>query len=185
MIVQAALSLLAQEGPNVTTLQIARAAGISEPTIFRAFADKNEVLAACLEEAIKPENVAIELEAIDLQAGLDERMTALIERLRTQAERTLTILMAIRIAAPVKPRGAPAEAEQHRRRWHETYEAVHAAVCRVLQPDEARLRVPVAEMATLLLRIVPSFGRSGGWNAGQPTVTAQQLADILLHGAVQ
>ena len=54
MVVRAAIPLLVEIGPSVTTLQIARAAGISEPTIFRAFADKSEVLAACLAEVTDP-----------------------------------------------------------------------------------------------------------------------------------
>ena len=58
MIVKAALTLLVEVGPGFTTHQLARAAGISEPTIFRAFANKDEVLLACLEEATKPYSIA-------------------------------------------------------------------------------------------------------------------------------
>ena len=51
MIVAAALPLVAEYGAAVTTSQIARAAGIGEATIFRAFKDKDEVLDACVAEA--------------------------------------------------------------------------------------------------------------------------------------
>ena len=40
-IVEAALPLLIEHGANVTTSQIAAAAGIAEGTVFRAFGDKN------------------------------------------------------------------------------------------------------------------------------------------------
>lgn len=127
MIVQTTLQLLKEVGPNVTTLQIARAAGISEPTIFRAFADKNEVLAACLEEALKPEPITIELEAIDAEAGLEERLAKLIEVLRTQSERTGAILNAIRLASPPKPRASGTHFENMRKRSNERYATIHAA----------------------------------------------------------
>ena len=43
MIVAATLPLLLEHGDRVTTRQIAEAAGIAEGTIFRAFADKDEM----------------------------------------------------------------------------------------------------------------------------------------------
>ncbi|WP_035155452.1 TetR/AcrR family transcriptional regulator [Cohnella thermotolerans] len=185
MIVRTTLQLLKEAGPNVTTLQIARAAGISEPTIFRAFADKNEVLAACLEEALQPEPITIELEAIDAEAGLEERLAKLIEVLRTQSERTGAILNAIRLACPPKPRASGTHFENMRKRSNERYATIHAAVCKLLQPDERQLRLPVADMATLVLAIVLSLGRTGGWNAGFPNVTTKQLADLILHGVMK
>ncbi|MCW3844297.1 TetR/AcrR family transcriptional regulator, partial [Micromonospora yasonensis] len=44
MIVRAALPLLATYGAGLTTAQVARAAGIGEATVFRAFADKDALL---------------------------------------------------------------------------------------------------------------------------------------------
>jgi AcrR family transcriptional regulator len=52
MIVDAALPLILEHGERVTTRQIADAAGIAEGTIFRAFADKDEVIAAVVEKAL-------------------------------------------------------------------------------------------------------------------------------------
>ena len=45
-IIDATLPLLLEHGEMVTTRQIAEAAGIAEGTIFRVFADKDEVIAA-------------------------------------------------------------------------------------------------------------------------------------------
>ena len=47
-IVDAALPLLREHGRQVTTRQIADAAGIAEGTIFRAFASKEEIIEAAL-----------------------------------------------------------------------------------------------------------------------------------------
>ena len=51
MIVEAMLPLLLEHGEMVTTRQIAEAAGIAEGTIFRVFADKDELIAAVVEHA--------------------------------------------------------------------------------------------------------------------------------------
>lgn len=53
MIVRAALPLVIEHGSAVTTRQIARAAGIGEGTIFRVFADKDELLEACVSEPVE------------------------------------------------------------------------------------------------------------------------------------
>jgi AcrR family transcriptional regulator len=54
MIVAATLPLLLEHGDRVTSKQIAEAAGIAEGTIFRAFTDKDEVIAAVIEAGLDP-----------------------------------------------------------------------------------------------------------------------------------
>src|SRR3954468_6718683 len=54
MIIAAAIPLLLEHGDMVTTRQIADAAGIAEGTIFRAFADKDELLGAVIDAALDP-----------------------------------------------------------------------------------------------------------------------------------
>jgi AcrR family transcriptional regulator len=64
MIVAATLPLLIEHGDRVTTKQIAEAAGIAEGTIFRAFGDKDEVIAAAIESALDPAPLEAALSAI-------------------------------------------------------------------------------------------------------------------------
>ena len=54
MIVAATLPLLLEHGDRVTSRQIAEAAGIAEGTIFRVFADKDEIIVAVIEAALDP-----------------------------------------------------------------------------------------------------------------------------------
>ena len=68
MIVAATLPLLLEHGDRVTSRQIAEAAGIAEGTIFRVFADKDEVIAAVVEAALDPE--PLEAALTDLPKGL-------------------------------------------------------------------------------------------------------------------
>jgi AcrR family transcriptional regulator len=64
MIVAAALPLVLEHGDRVTSRQIAAAAGIAEGTIFRAFADKDEVIEAVLEAALDTAPTEARLRAI-------------------------------------------------------------------------------------------------------------------------
>jgi AcrR family transcriptional regulator len=187
MIVRAALPLLVEMGPNVTTLQIARAAGISEPTIFRAFADKDEVLMACLEEAANPENVLIELESIDKEASLEERVSNLIDVIRARGERIGAIMSAIRLAASSKrrERRSLSDEEMHQlsERRTSSLQRIHSAVCSVLEPDETRLRQPVTDIATILMGIMMSLGQTR--REGEVGITTKQLVDLILNGIVE
>ena len=79
MIVAAALPLLLTHGERVTSRQIAEAAGIAEGTIFRAFADKDEVIAAVVESALDPEPLEAALLRIDPALSFDDALSTAIE----------------------------------------------------------------------------------------------------------
>ncbi|WP_326634907.1 TetR/AcrR family transcriptional regulator [Nonomuraea fuscirosea] len=82
MIVRAALPLVVEYGTSVTTAQVARAAGIGEGTIFRAFGDKDALLAACMAEAARPDDTLAHVAAISLELPLAERLIEASEALR-------------------------------------------------------------------------------------------------------
>ena len=69
MIVAATVPLLVEHGDRITTRQIAEAAGIAEGTIFRAFADKDEIITAVVEAALDPAPLEAALD--DIPTGLD------------------------------------------------------------------------------------------------------------------
>jgi AcrR family transcriptional regulator len=81
-IVAATLPLFLEQGENITTREIAQAAGIAEGTIFRAFADKTELLAEVVEAAldIAPTNAAIA--AIDPGLSFEAQLVAAVDILR-------------------------------------------------------------------------------------------------------
>jgi AcrR family transcriptional regulator len=74
MLVQTTLALLLETGEMVTTRQIAEAAGVAEGTIFRVFADKDELLSAVMEAAYDPEPLEAALSAIDPGQPFDAQL---------------------------------------------------------------------------------------------------------------
>jgi AcrR family transcriptional regulator len=184
MIVRAAIPLLVELGPAVTTLQIARAAGISEPTIFRAFEDKTELLGACLADVVDPRNVEAELQAIDPELALPDRLAALIDALRAQGERSGAVITAVR-GGGGRPRGRESVSDEDRARLSDSrtrsFDRMREAIAEVLAPDTERLRKTPAEVATLVLAVVLSLGR-GGRDTGPATVRTADLTDLLLNG---
>ena len=66
MIVAAALPLVTEAGANVTTGQVARAAGIAEGTILCVLADKDELLDAVMAEAMRHDHAVREISGISV-----------------------------------------------------------------------------------------------------------------------
>jgi AcrR family transcriptional regulator len=98
MIVAAALPLILEHGERVTTRQIADAAGIAEGTIFRAFADKDDVINAVVESALDQAPLEAELDTIDPHQPLETCVDAAIAAIQ------LRVIDVWRLMSSVGPR---------------------------------------------------------------------------------
>src|SRR5665213_1939376 len=78
MIVAATLPLVLEHGDRVTSRQIAEAAGIAEGTIFRAFADKDEIIVAVIEAALDQAPLEAALSDIPEALGFEDRLAAAV-----------------------------------------------------------------------------------------------------------
>ena len=78
MIVEATLPLLLEHGDRVTSKQIAEAAGIAEGTVFRAFADKDELIVAVIESAIDTHPLERALATIPPGLGFERTLEAAV-----------------------------------------------------------------------------------------------------------
>jgi AcrR family transcriptional regulator len=178
MIVAAALPLVAEHGAALTTSRIARAAGIGEATIFRVFADKDELLDACIAEVLRPEGVLDALAAIPLDQPLADRLVEAASSLEAHLGRIRDVVGGLhaRGARPLRRRafgeGAPDR--------DASTAAIVEAVTALFEPDADALRLPPAQLAGLFLGQLYGRGRPV---AGQE-LPAEQLVDLFLHGAL-
>jgi AcrR family transcriptional regulator len=94
-IVRATLPLLIERGEMVTTRQIAEAAGIAEGTIFRVFADKDELVAALIDHAVDPEPMEAALATLDPALPLETVLTGAVELLQRRTIDTWRLMAAV------------------------------------------------------------------------------------------
>ncbi|MFB9527064.1 TetR/AcrR family transcriptional regulator [Nonomuraea roseola] len=170
MIVAAALPLVAESGTAVTTSQIARAAGIGEATVFRVFADKDEVLNACMAEALRPDHAVAEIAAISMDQPLADRLTEAADALQAHLARIGTVAGALMASGHVRRESAARPGDREG-----SMEAIKAAVAELFEPGT--LRVPADQAAAVFLGLLFTRGRTG-----DPGTAA--LVEIFLYGAL-
>lgn len=176
MIVRTVLPLVVEHGREVTTAQIARAAGIGEGTIFRVFQDKDELLDACVEAALDPAEALAMIGEIPAELPLTERLREAVGALTAHLQRMGAAMAAAR-RHPVEGRNRKSVTGDSRR---ESYDAMHSAVRELFIPDAARLRLPVDKAASLFLSMLFAQSRP---MPGAPDPT--EMIDIFLHGVVR
>ncbi|MCA2176848.1 TetR/AcrR family transcriptional regulator [Nonomuraea glycinis] len=178
MIVAAALPLVAEHGTAVTTSQIARAAAIGEATIFRVFNDKEELLDACLAEAIQPDHVVKEIASIPLDQPLASRLAETVEALSAHLDRVGTVIGALHAGG--HGRGRQRDRPQPGGR-EASMQLIKDAVTDLIEPDAESLRLPPDQIATIFLSLQYSQ-RRGGTPSDLPV---PDLVEVFLHGAMK
>ncbi|MFC0032064.1 TetR/AcrR family transcriptional regulator [Micromonospora chaiyaphumensis] len=183
MIVQAALPLLTTHGAAVTTAQVARAAGIGEATVFRAFPDKDALLDAAVAEALRPDTVLAELAAIPLDQPLADRLTEAAGALLAHLDRLGAVLAVAHTAGrPGRSRRTPSgdhpPPDGAGRR--ESADATRTAVAALFAPEADRLRLPADRLAALFLAVL----LPGRPPLADDRPTPAELVDLFLHGAL-
>ncbi len=163
--------LLEQWGRDVSTKQIAEAAGIAEGTIFRVFPTKEALIEAVATEAFDMGLTCAELAQIDLGLELEARLVRAVEVLQRRMRRVIALFHALRFRPPPD--------EDRAQRTRDDNELLGAALTALIGPDAHRLRVPPAEAAQYIRCL--TFATSHPMLAG-PTYTPDQLVDRVLRG---
>ncbi|WP_210479327.1 TetR/AcrR family transcriptional regulator [Naasia sp. SYSU D00948] len=132
-ILDAVLPLLRQHGRDVSTRQLAEAAGVAEGTLFRAFGDKESLLEAAVAKLLDPSPLIADLRAIDASLPLERKLAEILAHVRARFSGIFRVMALLGINH--RPPAGPDQG-----RWIET-------VCELLAPHEHELSAPPRTVA--------------------------------------
>ena len=187
-IVQATLPLLVEHGANLSTRQIAGAAGIAEGTVFRVFTDKDELLRTCLSEAFRTDDLCARVREVPaaedvptrlVEAGMLvlDHMAHLGAMMQSLAASGYNIHQQRARQRQDQPNEDAAE-DDPSRFMRELTEATTS----LLPPDEPRLRIPTDQFVRMYLGLLTSTRFDPLAGQDRRAAVAQRV-DVLLNGA--
>lgn len=94
-IIDAVVPLLKEHGRNVSSRQMAEAAGVAEGTIFRAFGDKETLISAAIERFFDPQPFRDALRAIDPDEPTVDKITQVVHILRDRFHGVIGFMSAL------------------------------------------------------------------------------------------
>lgn len=171
-IVEAALPLVRVHGKDVTTRQIAAAAGVAEGTLFRVFDNKDEIVHAVVDSVINPAPSLRRLAAIDVTRPIDVLITDVVAAMQQRLREVIEIMMAVRWMPPEHLKNGRPQS------WDN--DPIMMKIIEMLDGHQHELSV-VPEQAARILRLLVFAGTHPMINAGQALET-DEIVSTLMDG---
>lgn len=169
-ILDAVVPLLLSRGGDITTKDIADAAGIAEGTIFRAFADKDELIHQAVSRFMDPEPTFCELEKIDPTLALEVKVRAVVDIFRERFSGVVSVVSALGHRKPPHDHARDPHVEERAR-------AIFAVL---FAPDADRFRIDQG-LAVFFIRLL-AFGSAIPMFTADRDLDTEQLVDFILQG---
>lgn len=183
-IVDVVVPLLLDHGGEVSTREIAEAAGIAEGTIFRVFPDKNALWLAVAERTLDPQAERDGLAQATAGAGdLYTKIERTADYLLQRSQRVMAVMMLLRgmwmrehgEKGHRKGDGPPFIVEANR--------ALMSGLTELFEAHRAELAVPPQTAASVLRSLVLGQRHPGAY--ADYLLTPAEVAEVMLHGVVR